>query len=226
MTNAVEGSRRGADELTGEVAGFAVDRRGEAQPLFEFAKRAFDIAVAVAAMPFVLLLSLLLLLLNPVFNRGPVFFMQERMGRDCQSFMALKFRTMRPVDRITRGPDDPLEEDRVTGLGQFLRTRRLDELPQFINVLFGDMSLVGPRPHYWQHAVFYLHAVPGYSDRYGVRPGITGLAQVQSGYAEGVSATASKTDLDLTYIRSRGFRMESYVLWRTLCVLLTGSGAR
>ena len=88
------------------------------------------------------------------------------------------------------------------------------------------MSLIGPRPDYWDHAVHYLQSVPGYRERHKVRPGITGLAQVQTGYAEGISATVRKTHLDLRYIRTRSIRMELYVVWRTIVVLSTGFGAR
>ena len=193
---------------------------------FDALKRTFDLAVALLALPVVLLISAVLLVANPIWNPGPVFFLQKRMGRDCRSFTAIKFRTMRNAERIARGPDDPLEHDRVTQLGRFLRVMRIDELPQFINVLNGDMSVVGPRPDFWDHAIHYLDTIPGYRERHELRPGITGLAQVSSGYAEGVSATIRKTRLDLRYIRARGLRMELYVLWHTLGVLLTGSGAR
>jgi lipopolysaccharide/colanic/teichoic acid biosynthesis glycosyltransferase len=148
------------------------------------------------------------------------------MGRDCRPFRAVKFRSMRPVHRIQRGPNDPLESDRITPLGRFLRRSRIDELPQFLNVLAGHMSVIGPRPDYWDHAQHYLDTIPGYRLRHTVRPGITGLAQVDGGYAEGIDATVQKTSHDLRYIRSRGLRMELYVILRTILVLLTGFGAR
>ena len=125
-----------------------------------------------------------------------------------------------------RGPDDPLEAERITPLGRFLRRLRIDELPQFLNVLAGHMSLVGPRPDYWDHAAHYLDFIPGYRQRHNVRPGITGLAQVDGGYAEGVNATVEKTRSDLHYIRRSGVAMEVYVLWRTIYVVLTGFGDR
>ncbi len=193
---------------------------------FRIAKRGFDLAVAIAALPLILLTALVLLVINPVWNAGPLFFLQTRMGRDCRPFRAVKFRTMRPVRRIMRGPDDPLEVDRITPLGQFLRRSRLDELPQFFNILAGHMSLIGPRPDYWDHAAHYLDTIPAYRQRHVVRPGITGLAQVDGGYAEGIDATVEKTRHDLRYIRGSGFTMEFYVLWRTIHVVCTGFGAR
>jgi lipopolysaccharide/colanic/teichoic acid biosynthesis glycosyltransferase len=193
---------------------------------FRIAKRAFDLVVAIAALPLILLTGLVLLVINPVWNAGPLFFLQTRMGRDCRPFRAMKFRTMRPANRITRGPDDPLEADRITPLGQFLRRSRIDELPQFFNILAGHMSLIGPRPDYWDHATHYLDSIPAYRQRHVVRPGITGLAQVDGGYAEGIDATVEKTRHDLRYIRGSGIAMEFYVLWRTIHVVCTGFGAR
>ena len=193
---------------------------------FRIAKCAFDFVVAIAALPLILLTALALLAVNLIWNAGPLFFLQTRMGRDCKPFRAVKFRTMRPTNRIVRGPDDPLEVDRITPLGRFLRRSRIDELPQFFNILAGHMSLIGPRPDYWDHATHYLDSIPTYRQRHIVRPGITGLAQVDGGYAEGINATAEKTRHDLLYIRNRGIVMELYVLWRTIYVVCTGFGAR
>jgi lipopolysaccharide/colanic/teichoic acid biosynthesis glycosyltransferase len=193
---------------------------------FQASKRAFDILIALVALPFILATAMILLVVNRVWNAGPLFFLQTRMGQNCQPFRAIKFRTMRPTHEIIRGPDDPLESDRIRPLGQFLRRSRIDELPQCFNILFGQMSLIGPRPDYWDHAIHYLDFIPGYRQRHVVRPGITGLAQVDGGYAEGVNATVEKTRLDLRYIRRSGLAMEFYVLWRTIVVVLTGFGAR
>jgi len=193
---------------------------------FRVAKRAFDLLAAIAALPVVLAAALVLLAINPVWNSGPLLFLQTRMGLGCRPFRAVKFRTMRPAGAILRGPDDPVEADRITPLGRLLRRSRIDELPQFLNILIGQMSLIGPRPDYWDHAIHYLETIPGYRQRHVVRPGITGLAQVDGGYAEGVGATAEKTRHDLRYIRASGPAMEVYVLRRTVHVVCTGSGAR
>jgi lipopolysaccharide/colanic/teichoic acid biosynthesis glycosyltransferase len=214
---------------------FVIGPRGEvdlpdigqpASTAFLIGKRLFDILVSFAALPMILIAACVLMTINPLWNPGGIFFVQTRMGRDCRPFPALKFRTMRPVGRIARGPDDPVEAERITPLGRFLRRSRIDELPQFLNILAGHMSLVGPRPDYWEHAIHYLDSIPGYRQRHVVLPGITGLAQVDGGYAEGVDATGAKTRLDLEYIRGSGIRMESYILWRTIHVVCTGFGAR
>lgn len=190
------------------------------------AKRAFDVSVALLALPLVGLVALVLLVANPVWNRGPLFYRQKRMGWRCRPFMALKFRTMHTTPIIARGPNDPLETERITRLGHFLRRLRMDELPQFVNVLLGEMSLIGPRPDYWDHAIHYLETVPGYRRRHALRPGITGLAQVDGGYAEGIEATCLKTMHDLRYIRTVGYGTDLYILRRTVHVVLTGFGAR
>ncbi len=203
-----------------------IDPGPPAPLVFRVVKRFFDIVIAVAAIPLIAVTAAILLILNPIWNAGPLFFLQTHMGRGCKPFRAIKFRTMRPAHEILRGPDDPLEADRITRLGQLLRRTRIDELPQFLNVLAGHMSFIGPRPDYWDHAKHYLDTIPGYRQRHMVRPGITGLAQVDGGYAEGVDATVQKTRHDLRYIRSNGLRMEFYVLWRTVHVVLTGFGAR
>jgi len=148
------------------------------------------------------------------------------MGRGGEPFTLLKFRTMTPTEALTRGPHDPVETDRITPLGGLLRRSRLDELPQFLNVLAGDMSVVGPRPDFWDHAIHYAETVPGYRQRHRVRPGITGLAQIDGGYAEGIEATVQKTAHDLEYIARFGMRLEGYILWRTIVVVLSGTGAR
>lgn len=189
-------------------------------------KRAIDIAIALMALPAMVMIGLILLVLNPFWNRGPLIYSQTRMGWRCKPFKAYKFRTMTSAPEISRGPNDPLETERITRLGMFLRKTRLDEFPQFMNVLTGKMSVIGPRPDYWRHATHYSDTIVGYRRRHAMKPGITGLAQVDNGYAEGVSATVVKTRHDLRYIETASLTTDLYILWRTLKVMLTGFGAR
>lgn len=188
-------------------------------------KRSFDIMVSVLLLPFVGVIALLLLLCNVFLNRGPLFFVQPRMGRDCRAFAAIKFRTMLPTPRITRGHDDPIETHRITTLGGFLRKTRIDELPQVINVLRGEMSLIGPRPDYFHHARKYMRKVPGYRARHQIRPGISGLAQTELGYANGIEATRAKVRADIYYIENASFGLDCYVLYRTLITVLGCRGS-
>ncbi len=193
--------------------------------LYRVWKRSFDVFVSVLLLPLVAVVALLLLMFNAVCNRGPVFFVQPRMGRDCKAFAAIKFRTMLPAPRITRGHDDPIETHRITMLGGFLRKSRIDELPQVINVLRGEMSLIGPRPDYFHHARKYMRQVPGYRARHQIRPGISGLAQTELGYANGVEATRAKVRADIYYIENASFGLDGYILYRTLITVFGFRGS-
>lgn len=193
--------------------------------LFWVAKRGFDVVVSVGLLPLLLVFAVVLSIANRWLNPGPVFFMQRRMGRDCAPFTAIKFRSMLPVAEMTRGADDPIETHRITGMGEVLRKTRIDELPQILNVLRGDMSLIGPRPDYIGHAEHYLSSIPEYRARHSIRPGISGLAQVTLGYAEGLEATRAKAVADLAYIENAGFAMEAKVFWLTLVTVALRRGA-
>ena len=191
---------------------------------FWVAKRLFDIGLSLALLPLLGLIALGLVILNPFFNKGPMLFFQARMGRGCRPFTAIKFRTMRHVSKIKRGPDDPLETSRITRLGQFMRESRIDESPQSINVLKGEMSLIGPRPDFYDHAMTYVETIPGYVQRHQIRPGISGLAQTRLGYIEGTEATRQKVMCDLTYIREASLRTEILVIFSTFQVIFLRGG--
>jgi lipopolysaccharide/colanic/teichoic acid biosynthesis glycosyltransferase len=146
------------------------------------------------------------------------------MGKNCEAFYAIKFRTMVHVKEITRKYDDPIETNRITFFGKFLRKSRIDELPQILNVLKGDMSLIGPRPDYYIHALEYLKSVEGYRDRHDILPGITGLSQIRLGYAEGLEATAKKTFIDNYYIQNVGYIIELKIVINTIITIIRGIG--
>ena len=185
------------------------------------AKRLFDFGFSLLILlPLLGLVAMALVVLNPHLNPGPLFYRPRRMGRGCVPFRLYKFRTMGPVlAHSARGPDDPVETDRVTPLGAFLRRARFDELPQAINVLRGEMSLIGPRPDDLPHARSFLLDIPGYRQRYAVRPGISGLAQVELGYVHGRAGTRRKTEIDLAYIRHARVGLDLRVFWRTLRIV-------
>lgn len=192
---------------------------------FFISKRLFDVIVSVLLLPLVALVAIVLKIVNPRHNAGPLIYRQTRMGRNCAPFQALKFRSMRPAEEIARGADDPLELDRITPLGHFMRKSRIDELPQIINVLRGDMSLIGPRPDFYDHAAQFVSSVPGYRERHIVRPGISGLAQTEIGYIEGIAATKKKVAADHYYIMHSSLALDTWVFWRTLVVVLRRAGA-
>ena len=187
---------------------------------YRVGKRFFDLMWSVCLIPLLVLTAVSLKVMNPVFNPGPLLFRQKRMGRNGVPFTVLKFRTMSPVGEGTRGPNDPAETHRVTGFAAIIRKSHLDELPQILNILVGEMSFVGPRPDMWDHAVEYSRIVPNYPQRYSVRPGITGLAQVTVGYAATLDQVTAKTNADLEYIRSAGFWMDAKIVTRTVLHVL------
>lgn len=196
-----------------ERAGFYL-RRG---------KRALDIALALAG---VVLCSPLMLLAAAgvrLGSRGPVIFKQERLGLGGKAFVIYKFRSMR-IDAENAGPAWARKNDsRVTRFGRFLRKYHIDELPQFVNILRGDMSMVGPRP---ERAFFYERferEIPEFTDRLAVKPGLTGLAQVNGGYDIGPQ---EKCRYDKEYIRRVSLRTDLGILLRTVAVVLRGMGAR
>jgi lipopolysaccharide/colanic/teichoic acid biosynthesis glycosyltransferase len=189
-----------------------------------FGKRSFDILVSLALLPLLAVCAVGLLIVNPWRNQGPLLYRQFRMGYRCKPFQVVKFRSMVCSGENARGPDDPLETSRITALGRFIRRTRIDELPQILNVLRGDMSLIGPRPDYLSHARAYLRSVPGYRQRHAMRPGISGLAQTRLGYAEGMDQTRAKVDADLEYIRTASFRTDTRIVFDTLRTVLGGFG--
>jgi lipopolysaccharide/colanic/teichoic acid biosynthesis glycosyltransferase len=193
--------------------------------LFSVAKRVVDVVGSLLLLPALFTVGLVIFALNPFYNNGPLFFVQSRMGRDCKEFRAYKFRSMRASAAVERSADAPLEKERITPLGGFMRKSRIDELPQIINVLRGEMSLIGPRPDYFDHAVEYLEKIPGYRERHAVRPGISGLAQTELGYIEGLDATRRKVQADLYYITHMSFALEVWIFWRTLRFVARRGGA-
>ena len=193
---------------------------------FKIYKKTFDFTLAVIAMPAITAIAVVLLIANPFLNPGPLMFVQERLGRHRVPFRVYKFRTMAVASEMVRTADQGVEHTRITRLGRLMRKTRLDEMPNFINVLRGEMSVIGPRPDAIEHAEHYLEAIPHYSYRYLVRPGITGLAQIESGYAEGMDATAVKAHYDQLYVETSCGRLDVYIAWRTLRVMLTGFGAK
>ena len=146
------------------------------------------------------------------------------MGENCSVFPAIKFRTMVPVKEITRKYNDPIETNRITSFGKVLRQSRIDELPQILNVLKGEMSLIGPRPDYYIHALEYLKNVKGYRERHVIRPGITGLSQIRLGYAEGLEATAKKVSVDNYYIQNVNYIIELKIIGNTILTIIRGMG--
>lgn len=192
-------------------------------------KRAFDLLAALLAFLLVFswlwpLLALLIKLTSP----GPVFFKQERWGENGRPILCWKFRTMvresRDVDQNGRYQQARRDDPRVTPFGGFLRRSNLDELPQFLNVLRGEMSLVGPRPHPTPMNLEAKDSVSGYSLRHLVKPGITGWAQVKGfrGETSDPSALARRVEADIWYIENWSFRLDLKILLLSAWAMLKG----
>jgi lipopolysaccharide/colanic/teichoic acid biosynthesis glycosyltransferase len=152
---------------------------------------------------------------------GPVLFRQPRAGRGGRRFELLKFRTMRPASGVTSewARDN---EGRITRIGKWLRRFRLDELPQFVNVLRGDMNLVGPRPHPVSNFEMFAAHIPYYLLRSTVRPGVTGWAQVRYGYANDLDEETEKMRYDLFYIKHMSFGLDLRILAETAKLVMWG----
>ena len=178
--------------------------------------------------PILSLIALLIKLDSP----GPVFFIQERVGLSGRTFKIIKFRTMHPVSRSASEWERD-NRDRITRLGRWLRRFRLDELPQLVNVVRGDMNLVGPRPHPVTNLEMMIlttrnlseacgYAIPYYSLRCSVRPGITGWSQVRFGYANSLEEEMEKIRYDLYYIKHHSLWLDLRILFETLKIVLRG----
>jgi lipopolysaccharide/colanic/teichoic acid biosynthesis glycosyltransferase len=187
---------------------------------FRVIKRFFDLVISIILLPVLILISIFIFILNMFFNTGKTFYIQKRMGKDCKPFYAIKFRTMNSTNRIIRKYSDPLEIDRITKLGAFLRKTKIDELPQILNVINGDMSLIGPRPDFYDHALSFLRYDPLYKFRYTIRPGISGLSQIRLGYVEGLAATKKKSKIDIFYIQNASIKLDLLILFGTLLIIL------
>jgi exopolysaccharide biosynthesis polyprenyl glycosylphosphotransferase len=189
-------------------------------------KRLMDVVMALLALvvlsPLLLLVTLLIRLETP----GNSIFVQERVGLTGRPFRMLKFRSMVNEAEKSGAKFAAVNDSRITRMGRIIRPSRIDELPQLINVLFGQMSLIGPRPEQ-QAMVDQLSAeIPLYDFRHAVRPGITGWAQVMQGYADDVKSTDTKLSFDLFYIKNISLMMDIVIFFRTIRTILTGFGAR
>jgi exopolysaccharide biosynthesis polyprenyl glycosylphosphotransferase len=193
------------------------------RPYPRLAKRSFDLVVAGLGLLLTAPLFPLLALLIRA-GGGPVFYRQTRLGEHGKPFTILKFRSMR-TDAEQSGAVWAEESDpRITKLGRVLRRTRLDELPQLINVIRGDMSIVGPRPERPEFLEMLEDAVPFWSRRHLLRPGITGWAQLCSGYASDSVATEEKLAHDLWYLRHQSLIVDFLICGRTIPALFLGSG--
>lgn len=189
-------------------------------------RRAFDVAAALLCLVLLAPLMLVLAALIRLDSPGGAIYRQERVGLGGRRFTILKFRSMR-VDAEAAGSAWTGDADpRVTRVGRVMRRARLDELPQLVNVLRGEMALIGPRPERPCFAARIAAEVPLFARRTAVKPGLTGWAQVRAGYAASVEDSRLKLAHDLWYIANRSARLDLRILLDTVRVVFTGQGAR
>lgn len=197
--------------------------RGKMNFYFKF-KRIFDIMICVCTLPVILpivcLFSIFIVLENP----GNPIFTQERVGKKGKVFRIYKLRSMvTDAERIGGHQWAKKKDNRVTKVGAFIRRTRIDELPQVINILKGEMSLIGPRPERPEFVEEFLKDIPDFNDRLEVNPGITGWAQVNGGYE---LSPQEKLAYDKYYIQHESLSLDMIILFKTVRVILTGEGAR
>ena len=189
-------------------------------------KRLFDMLAILVTVPLTLVMAAWVAVAIRLSSPGPVIFRQTRVGRGGTPFTQYKFRSMREGSEL-HGPAFTREQDeRVIPLGRWLRRFRLDELPQLWNVLKGDLSLVGPRPEQVEFVDHFVRTIPFYSYRHLIRPGITGWAQVNYGYADGDADTIDKLTYDLFYLKHMSPWLDLDILGRSCWTVMSGFGAR
>jgi lipopolysaccharide/colanic/teichoic acid biosynthesis glycosyltransferase len=189
-------------------------------------RRSRDIAGSVLLLLLTLPLLLVVACLIKLDSRGPVLYRQDRVGLNGRVFTLLKFRSMR-MDAEAAGPCWAAQRDpRVTQIGAFIRACRIDEFPQLVNVLRGEMSLVGPRPERPHFTAQLERVIPRYRDRTRVLPGITGLAQISYPYGASIEDARAKLRFDLEYLANRSLLLDLRILAATVRVMLFRIGAR
>ena len=217
-----------AEALTGRVPASTLDSelwQPDGNPAYDLLKRLLDLVVVLTLMPLWLPLGVLVGIAVRLDSPGPALFSQWRVGLHGQPFRIFKFRSMRH-EPLAAAQFAQTNDPRITRFGQFMRRSRLDEIPQLWNVLKGDMSLIGPRPEQEKFVEQFAEQIPSYPYRHLVRPGLTGWAQVQQGYAASAEETVVKLSYDLYYVTHYSLAMDLLIALKTVRIVLTGHGAR
>ena len=215
----------GSVKMTNIYGALLVEIKSDAMPFWQQAvKRSMDIIISIIAIIVLTPLYLFLSIAVKISSPGPVFFLQDRVGINGQIFKIIKFRTM-IENAESSGPQlSSAEDPRITKVGRFMRKTRLDEFPQFLNVLAGHMSLVGPRPE----RQFYMDQIvkiePQYMHLNRVRPGITSWGQVKYGYAENVEQMLQRMKFDLIYLKNRSLALDVKIMFYTMIVIFKANG--
>ncbi|MBF0483969.1 MAG: exopolysaccharide biosynthesis polyprenyl glycosylphosphotransferase [Candidatus Omnitrophica bacterium] len=193
---------------------------------YHITKRVFDILASILGFIILSPLFLFTAVLIKLVSRGPIFYSQTRVGKDGELFEIYKFRTMKANAEKATGPVWASQnDDRIIPFGKFLRTAHIDELPQLVNILKGEMSLIGPRPERPVFVEEFKKEIPDYYKRLYIKPGLTGMAQVWHKYDETKDDVRKKVKYDLLYIKKVCLWTDIKILLRTFRVVITGEGA-
>lgn len=192
---------------------------------YEKIKRIIDLLTTILVIPILLPLFLILAFCIRLESPGSILFIQERMGFRGKTFKMFKFRSMY-IDKKGSGFTKEGSDPRITKIGNVIRKFRIDELPQVFNILLGQMSFIGPRPESYELSHWYEKDVPFFAYRHVVRPGISGWAQVEQGYAAEVDGMKVKLEYDFYYIKNFSFWLDLLITFKTVKTILTGFGAR
>ncbi|TXK72332.1 exopolysaccharide biosynthesis polyprenyl glycosylphosphotransferase [Mesonia sp. HuA40] len=198
---------------------FPFSRSGQ-NKLYLFFTRVFDVLASLLGLFFLILILPIVVLLNSIANRGPLFYRQTRVGRHGKCFSIYKLRSMVEHAEQNGAQYAKKNDSRITPFGKFLRRTRLDEIPQFINVLLGDMSVIGPRPERPEFVAELKESIPFYEVRHVIKPGLTGWAQVNAKYAENETDSLEKLQYDLYYIKHRGLYLDFRIFLKTLSTII------
>ena len=193
--------------------------RSNQNKMYLFFHRMFDLLISISGILIAVLLLPFILLGNLLGNKGPLFYVQERVGKNGITFKMIKFRTMIKNAETSGAVWAKKNDSRITLFGKFLRNTRLDEIPQFYNVLKGDMSLIGPRPERPFFVKELSQILPFYETRHIIKPGLSGWAQVKTRYGSSVDDSLLKLQYDLYYIKHRGFFLDVNILIKTLTTM-------
>lgn len=215
----------GTVEMSNIFGALLISVNSEVMPVWQrMFKRFIDVVASTIALILLTPLFIVLAILVKLSSPGPIFFRQQRIGKNGNPFMIIKFRTMY-INSEKNGPQlSSANDPRITKIGRFMRKFRLDEFPQFFNVLVGDMSLVGPRPERQYYIDQIVVVEPQFLELTKVRPGITSWGQVKYGYAESVDQMLDRMKYDLLYLKNRSLSLDFKIMLYTILIIFRGAG--
>jgi lipopolysaccharide/colanic/teichoic acid biosynthesis glycosyltransferase len=200
------------------------DARITANHPYEFWHQSINVISSLFGTVLFVLVAPLLMLLNPFFNKGPLFYVQKRVGKNGKEFNLIKFRSMVEDAEKNGARMSAKDDQRVTPLGKLLRSSRMDELPQFWSVLKGEMNLIGPRPERKFFIDQWKDLLPQFESRNLIKPGITGWAQVKYPYGENIEDSAKKLEYDLYYLKNRSIILDIRIIYKTVYTMIVSKG--